>query len=300
MGVRQKYQRTRLGPGLAFAVIHAVRNASVARGIEQRRNVVDPREQCRHAQHHRDHRRTRFEALSNVRKESGCDESVTAEQTFTAVVLAGERPSPATDPLASAAGVASKVLVPIAGVCGHRARGRHHRTMPANQSTHAGWSQCIDAQRRTAARCPHRVGQLDLDRADREPRRQRERSARCDRHRRADPADDRRPRVHHAGNTRSVLHRGAEDRRRFCSRLRAPCRRDGDVSAHAPHRLALQRRHLLRLQPVRGAASRPVTRLRSSGATSKRSASGRGASCECSESACFYATSPNGYRLQTR
>lgn len=33
MGVRQKYQRTRLGPGLAFAVIHAVRNASVARGI---------------------------------------------------------------------------------------------------------------------------------------------------------------------------------------------------------------------------------------------------------------------------
>jgi hypothetical protein len=34
MGVRQKYQRTRLGPGLAFAVIHAVRNASVARGIK--------------------------------------------------------------------------------------------------------------------------------------------------------------------------------------------------------------------------------------------------------------------------
>jgi hypothetical protein len=33
MGVRQKHQRTRLGPGLAFAVIHAVRNASVARGI---------------------------------------------------------------------------------------------------------------------------------------------------------------------------------------------------------------------------------------------------------------------------
>lgn len=33
MGVRRKYQRTRLGPGLAFAVIHAVRNASVARGI---------------------------------------------------------------------------------------------------------------------------------------------------------------------------------------------------------------------------------------------------------------------------
>jgi CTP:molybdopterin cytidylyltransferase MocA len=41
---------------------------------------------------------------------------VTADQAFTAVVLAGERPSPATDPLASAAGVASKVLVPIAGV----------------------------------------------------------------------------------------------------------------------------------------------------------------------------------------
>ena len=35
MGVRQKYQRTRLGPGLAFAVIHAVRNASVARGIKK-------------------------------------------------------------------------------------------------------------------------------------------------------------------------------------------------------------------------------------------------------------------------
>jgi hypothetical protein len=34
MGVRQKFQRTRLGPGLAFAVIHAVRNASVARGIK--------------------------------------------------------------------------------------------------------------------------------------------------------------------------------------------------------------------------------------------------------------------------
>lgn len=33
MGVRQKYQRTRLGPGLAFAVIHAARNASVARGV---------------------------------------------------------------------------------------------------------------------------------------------------------------------------------------------------------------------------------------------------------------------------
>ena len=41
---------------------------------------------------------------------------MTAHQAFTAVVLAGERPSPATDPLASAAGVASKVLVPIAGV----------------------------------------------------------------------------------------------------------------------------------------------------------------------------------------
>jgi len=35
MGVRQKYQRMRLGPGLAFAVIHAVRNASVARGIKR-------------------------------------------------------------------------------------------------------------------------------------------------------------------------------------------------------------------------------------------------------------------------
>ena len=35
MGVRQKFQRTRLGPGLAFAVIHAVRNASVARGIDR-------------------------------------------------------------------------------------------------------------------------------------------------------------------------------------------------------------------------------------------------------------------------
>ena len=33
MGVRKKYQHTRLGPGLALAVIHAVRNASVARGI---------------------------------------------------------------------------------------------------------------------------------------------------------------------------------------------------------------------------------------------------------------------------
>ncbi len=37
-------------------------------------------------------------------------------QTFTAVVLAGERASPAADPLASAAGVASKVLAPIAGI----------------------------------------------------------------------------------------------------------------------------------------------------------------------------------------
>jgi hypothetical protein len=35
MGVRQKYQHTRLGPGLAFAVIHGVRNASVARGIKR-------------------------------------------------------------------------------------------------------------------------------------------------------------------------------------------------------------------------------------------------------------------------
>lgn len=33
MGVRSAFQRTRLGPGLAFAVIHAVRNASVARGV---------------------------------------------------------------------------------------------------------------------------------------------------------------------------------------------------------------------------------------------------------------------------
>jgi len=39
-----------------------------------------------------------------------------AERDFTVVVLAGERPSPAADPLASAAGVASKVLVPVAGV----------------------------------------------------------------------------------------------------------------------------------------------------------------------------------------
>jgi hypothetical protein len=35
MGVRQKFQRTRLGPGLAFAVIHAVRDACVARGVKQ-------------------------------------------------------------------------------------------------------------------------------------------------------------------------------------------------------------------------------------------------------------------------
>jgi len=35
---------------------------------------------------------------------------------FTAVVLAGERSTPSIDPLASAAGVVSKVLVPIAGV----------------------------------------------------------------------------------------------------------------------------------------------------------------------------------------
>jgi CTP:molybdopterin cytidylyltransferase MocA len=35
---------------------------------------------------------------------------------FTAVVLAGERPTSSADPLASAAGVVSKVLVPIAGV----------------------------------------------------------------------------------------------------------------------------------------------------------------------------------------
>jgi CTP:molybdopterin cytidylyltransferase MocA len=36
--------------------------------------------------------------------------------SFTAVVLAGERTTPAADPLASAAGVVSKVLVPIVGV----------------------------------------------------------------------------------------------------------------------------------------------------------------------------------------
>jgi hypothetical protein len=34
MGVRQRYQKTRFGPGLAFAVIHAVRNACVLRGVE--------------------------------------------------------------------------------------------------------------------------------------------------------------------------------------------------------------------------------------------------------------------------
>jgi GTP:adenosylcobinamide-phosphate guanylyltransferase len=39
-----------------------------------------------------------------------------AKRDFTAIVLAGERASPAADPLASAAGVASKVLVPVAGV----------------------------------------------------------------------------------------------------------------------------------------------------------------------------------------
>jgi GTP:adenosylcobinamide-phosphate guanylyltransferase len=39
-----------------------------------------------------------------------------ADRDFTAVVLAGERPSPAADPLATAAGVASKVLVPVAGI----------------------------------------------------------------------------------------------------------------------------------------------------------------------------------------
>jgi len=37
-------------------------------------------------------------------------------ESFTAVVLAGERTTPSTDPLANAAGVISKVLVPIAGV----------------------------------------------------------------------------------------------------------------------------------------------------------------------------------------
>jgi hypothetical protein len=35
MGVRQTFQGTRLGPGLAFAVIDAVRKASVARGIKR-------------------------------------------------------------------------------------------------------------------------------------------------------------------------------------------------------------------------------------------------------------------------
>jgi hypothetical protein len=35
MGVRQSFQGSRLGPGLAFAVIDAVRKASVARGIER-------------------------------------------------------------------------------------------------------------------------------------------------------------------------------------------------------------------------------------------------------------------------
>jgi len=38
------------------------------------------------------------------------------DASFTAVVLAGERMTPSTDPLANAAGVVSKVLVPIAGV----------------------------------------------------------------------------------------------------------------------------------------------------------------------------------------
>ena len=65
----------------------------------------------------------------HVRKEPDCDDSVTAEQTFTAVVLAGERASPSTDPLASAAGVASKVLVPIAGVSVIERVRRHHRAM---------------------------------------------------------------------------------------------------------------------------------------------------------------------------
>ena len=35
MGVRQQFQRTRLGPGLAFAIIHAGRNAYVARGVKR-------------------------------------------------------------------------------------------------------------------------------------------------------------------------------------------------------------------------------------------------------------------------
>ena len=157
MGVRQKFQRTRLGPGLAFAVIHAVRNASVARGIDTYRNVVDPREQCRHAQHHRDHRRARFEALSDVRKEPDCDDSVTAEQTFTAVVLAGERRVAVDRPARErrrrrkqSAGADRRRL-------GHRARPRHHRTLRSNQPPHAGRTHRRDAQRRASARRPHRV-----------------------------------------------------------------------------------------------------------------------------------------------
>ena len=108
MGVRQKFQRTRLGPGLALAV-NSCGSKHIGRARNrQRRNVVDPREQRRHAQHHRNHRRARFEAISAVRKEPDRGNSVTAEQTFTAVVLAGERASPSTDPLASAAALQVK------------------------------------------------------------------------------------------------------------------------------------------------------------------------------------------------
>ncbi|MFM7273238.1 MAG: N-acetyltransferase, partial [Gammaproteobacteria bacterium] len=35
MGVRQKYQHSRLGPGLAFLVIDAVRKALCARGVRE-------------------------------------------------------------------------------------------------------------------------------------------------------------------------------------------------------------------------------------------------------------------------
>jgi hypothetical protein len=35
MGVRQKYQSSRLGPGLAFVVIDAVRKALCARGVRE-------------------------------------------------------------------------------------------------------------------------------------------------------------------------------------------------------------------------------------------------------------------------
>ena len=67
MGVRRKFQRSRLGPALAFLVIAAAQPTTLGARGQGGRALLDPRGQCRHAEHHRVHRRPCLQALPDLR-----------------------------------------------------------------------------------------------------------------------------------------------------------------------------------------------------------------------------------------